>query len=123
MTDLTRGRSRKRMWQDLHSKIAANAASLFRQGVLVAKQTASGRRVWAVRFVVSVEEGGKVHRSIYVGADKVLLDRTRRLLERYRCLRDLPRQLTAWSRMLGAACSTVRRMLRRSPRGATKSLS
>ena len=97
MTALARGRSRKRRWQALHSKIAANAASLSRQGVLVAKQTAAGRLVWAVRFVVTLEEGRKVHRSIYVGSDKVLLDRTRHLLEHYRCLGDLPRQLTAWS--------------------------
>jgi hypothetical protein len=118
MTDLTRGRSRKRMWQDLHSKIAANAASLIRQGVLIAKQTAGGRRVWAVRFVVTLEEGRKVHRSIYVGADRVLLEMTRDLLQHYRSLADLPKQLTAWSRLLEAACGMVRRVLRRSRRGA-----
>jgi hypothetical protein len=123
MTDLTRGRSREKTWQALRVKLEGNAASLIRQGVLIAKQTAAGRLVWAVRFVVTLEEGRKVHRSIYVGTDRILLKKTRDLLQHYRSLADLPKQLTAWSRMLGAACSTVKRMLRRSPHGAKKSLS
>jgi hypothetical protein len=108
---------RQKKWLVLREKLEANATSLSRQGGLVFKKTAAGRRVSAVRFVVA-DGGQMVHRSIYVGADMVLLERTRRLLEYYRSVAALPRQLAAWARMLAVACGTVRRVLRRFRCGA-----
>jgi hypothetical protein len=106
---------RQKKWLVLREKFETSAALLSRQGALVSKETTAGRRVWAVRFVVA--EGGRtVHRSIYVGADQVLLHRTRRLLEHYRFEGSLRRQLAAWARMLATACATVRRLLRRRAR-------
>src|SRR5262249_12789459 len=107
----------EKRWEALRAKLEAHQHVLIHQGALVAKTTAAGRPVWAVRFVAE-EEGRRAHRSVCVGHAPVLVERPRRLLADYRSLGELPRQMRVWSRMLAAACSTVRRVLRHSRRGA-----
>ena len=121
--------AREKKWRRLRSKLDADAASLFRRGVLATTRTRGGRRVWVVRFFVTVGKETRVHRNIYIGADPVLVERTRQLLDHYHSLGNLSKQLAVWSRVLTTACSTVRRVLRRArgrvrsgPRNATFSL-
>jgi hypothetical protein len=112
--------AREKKWKLLRSKLDANAAFLLRRGVLATTRTRSGPRVWVVRFFVCAGKEARVHRNIYIGADPVLVERTRRLLHHYRSLGDLSKQLSVWSRVLATACSTVRRVLRRA-RGRVRS--
>jgi hypothetical protein len=68
----------ERRWETIHAKLRAHYDRLAERGSLVASTSASGRRVWAVRFADA--RGGRfVHRNIYIcGDDQAeLLRRTR----------------------------------------------
>jgi len=112
-TDLPENRHRchEQRWALVRRKLEEHALALMHQGTLVSK-TASGRRVWAVRFV-DRSGGGRVHRTIYVGGDDQphVLDRARQLLESYRVLGRWADNLDTYVRLAAAAKSIVRRTL------------
>src|SRR5437588_8721540 len=81
----TRDPALERRWEAVRAKLLANFDRLAERGSLVAGTSASGRRVWALRFTDS--QGGRpVHRNVYIGGDDQaeLLRRTRDWLERCR---------------------------------------
>ncbi len=79
------GPALERRWDVIRAKLLANADLLAERGSLAASTSASGRRVWAVRFA-DVQDGRPVHRNIYVGGDDQaeLLRRTHDWLARCR---------------------------------------
>ncbi len=100
-----------RRWDAIERKLAANAERLADQGGLVAMKSASGRRVWVVRFL-DVVDGKKVHRSLYVGGDDrpELLTRTRRWLDHCRVKGRVADDVAGYARLAATACGAVRMM-------------
>jgi hypothetical protein len=100
-----------RRWHALERKLAANAERLADRGGLVAMTSASGRRVWVVRFVELVD-GAKVHRSLYIGGDDQpeLLARTRRWLDQCRVSGHVAADVADYARLAAAACGVIRRL-------------
>ena len=103
--------AQERRWHALERKLAANAERLADRGGLVAMTSASGRRVWVVRFV-EVVDGAKVHRSVYVGGDDQpeLLARTRRWLDLCRVSGRVAADVAGYARLAAAACGVIRRL-------------
>jgi hypothetical protein len=103
--------AQERRWHAVELKLAANAERLADQGGLVAMKSASGRRVWVVRFV-DVVDGRKVHRSVYVGGDDrpELLARTRRWLDHCRVRGRVADDVAGCARLAVAACGAARRL-------------
>ena len=101
----------QKRWHAIERKLAANAGSLADRGGLVAMRSASGRRVWAVRFV-EVVDGRKVHRSLYVGGDDrpELLARTRRWLDHCRVRGRVADDVAGYARLAAEVCNAVRRL-------------
>ena len=58
----------ERRWEAVRAKLLANFDRLAERGSLASSTSASGRRVWAVRFA-DTQDGRPVHRNIYVGGD------------------------------------------------------
>jgi hypothetical protein len=98
-------------WHAIERKLAANADRLAERGGLVAMTSASGRRVWVVRFV-EVVDGAKVHRSIYIGGrdQPELLARTRRWLDHCRVSGRVAAAVAGHARLAAAACGAIRRL-------------
>ncbi len=94
----------ERRWEAVRAKLLANYDRLAERGSMASSTSASGRRVWAVRFV-DTQGGRPVHRNIYVGGDDQgeLLRRTRDWLER--CRRG-PAEVVRLAR-LGAAIGGI----------------
>jgi hypothetical protein len=67
-----------RRWRKLEAKIRRHREHLTGQGAL-ASWSVCGRRVWAVRYYVRTADR-KVQKSIYVGSDTELIQRTQELL-------------------------------------------
>src|SRR3954469_4837075 len=97
-----------RRWRVVEAKLAANAERLAEQGGLVAMKSASGRRVWVVRFV-DVVDGRKVHRSVYIGGDDQpdLLARTQRWLDHCRVKGRVADDVDGYARLAATACGAV----------------
>ena len=104
-------RAQERRWDAVELKLAANAERLADQGGLVSMKSASGRRVWVVRFV-DVVDGRKVHRSVYIGGDDQpdLLARTQRWLDHCRVKGRVADDVDGYARLTAAACGAVRRL-------------
>jgi hypothetical protein len=100
-----------RRWRAIERKLAANAARLADRGGLVAMKSASGRRVWVVRFV-EVVDGAKIHRSLYIGGDDQpeLLARTQRWLDHCRVGGRVTVAVADYARLAAAACDAIRRL-------------
>lgn len=100
----------ERRWSAVEAKLAAHAGRLAEQGGLVAMRSASGRRVWVVRFA-DESAGRRVHRSIYVGGDErpELLRRTRAWLDHCRVKGRVAAEVAGHARLAGMACGLVRR--------------
>jgi hypothetical protein len=100
-----------RRWRAIERKLAANAERLAERGGLVAMTSASGRKVWVVRFV-EVVDGAKIHRSVYIGgADQPeLLARTRRWLDHCRVSGRVAAAVAGHARLAAAACGAIRRL-------------
>ena len=75
----------ERRWQAIRVKLLTHADRLARQGTLVARTMASGRRAWEVR-VMDRQGSRRIHRNIYITADDrpELRRRTRDRLDRCR---------------------------------------
>ena len=103
-------RQRQR-WHAIERKLAANAERLADRGGLVAMKSASGRRVWVVRFE-EVVEGAKTHRSLYIGGDDQpeLLTRTQRWLDHCRVSGRVAAAVAGHARLAAAACGAIRRL-------------
>ncbi len=110
-------RAQEPRWDAIERKLAANAERLADQGGLVAMKSASGRRVWVVRFV-DVVDGRKVHRSVYLGGDDQpeLLERARGELQKYRARACWPDEVASYAQLAAAASGVVRRTLGIQPR-------
>ena len=100
-----------RRWRAIERKLAANAERLADRGGLVAMKSASGRRVWVVRFV-EVVDGAKIHRSLYIGGDDQpeLLARTQRWLDHCRVSGRVAAAVAGHARLAAAACGVIRRL-------------
>jgi hypothetical protein len=98
-------------WRAVERKLAANAELLADHGGLVAMKSASGRRVWVLRFVAMVD-GAKIHRSLYIGGDDQpeLLARTRRWLDHCRVSGRVAAAVAGHARLTAAACGVLRRL-------------
>jgi hypothetical protein len=103
--------SQRRRWHAIERKLAANAERLADRGGLVAMKSASGRRVWVVRFV-EVVDGAKIHRSIYVAGDDQprLLVMTQRWLDHCRVNGRVAAAVADHARLAAAACDAIRRL-------------
>ena len=103
--------SQRQRWHAIERKLAANAERLADQGGLIAMKSASGRRVWVVRFV-EVVDGAKIHRSLYIGGDDQpeLLARTRRWLDQCRVGGRVAAAVAGHARLAAAACGALRRL-------------
>jgi hypothetical protein len=103
--------SQLQRWHAIERKLAANAERLADRGGLVAMKSASGRRVWVVRFV-EVVEGAKIHRSLYIGGDDQpeLLARTQRWLDHCRLSGRVAADVASHARLAAAACGAIRRL-------------
>jgi hypothetical protein len=99
----------ERRWRAVEAKLAASADRLADQGGLVAMKSASGRRVWVVRYADLVE-GRRVHRSVYVGDHGELLRRTQRWLDHCRVRGRAAREVEGYARLAVAASGVVRRL-------------
>ncbi len=99
----------ERRWSAVEAKLAAHAGRLAEQGGLVAMRSASGRRVWVVRFA-DESAGRRVHRSIYVGGDErpELLRRTRAWLDHCRVKGRVAAEVAGLAALAVAACKTGR---------------
>jgi hypothetical protein len=100
-----------RRWRAIERKLAANAERLADRGGLVAMTSASGRRIWVVRFV-EVVDGAKIHRSLYVGGDDQpkLLARTQLWLDQCRVSGCVAAAVAGHARLAAAACGALRRL-------------
>ena len=98
-------------WHAIERKLAANAERLADRGGLVAMTSASGRRVWVVRFV-EVVDGAKIHRSLYIGGDDQpeLVARTRLWLDQCRVSGRVAADVAGHARLAAAACGVIRRL-------------
>ena len=103
--------SQRQRWHAIERKLAANAERLADRGGLVAMKSASGRRVWVVRFV-EVVEGAKIHRSLYIGGDDQpeLLARTQHWLDHCRVSGRVAAAVACHARLAAAACDAIRRL-------------
>ena len=103
--------AQQRRWHAIERKLAANAERLADRGGLVAMTSASGRRVWVVRFE-EVVEGAKTHRSLYIGGDDQpeLLARTQRWLDQCRVSGRVAAAVAGHARLAAAACGAIRRL-------------
>ena len=102
--------SQRQRWHAIERKLAANAERLADRGGLVAMKSASGRRVWVVRFV-EVVNGAKIHRSLYIGGDQPeLLARTQRWLDHCRVSGRVAADVAGHARLAAAACDAIRRL-------------
>ena len=99
----------ERRWLVIEAKLAAGADQLADQGGLAAMRSASGCRVWVVRFA-AVVEGRRVHRSLYVGGHGELLRRTRRWLDLCRVDGRAAREVEGYARLAVAASGIIRRL-------------
>jgi hypothetical protein len=90
----------ERRWQAIRAKLLAHADQLARQGTLVARTMASGRRAWEVR-VMDRQGGTKIHRNIYITADDQpeLRRRTRDWLDRCRAQGRLAEEVSCHARL------------------------
>jgi hypothetical protein len=106
----------KRRWEAVRRKLGQNSERLMTQGGLVSKVAASGRRVWAVRFV---DRSGNrpVHHTIDLGFDERLIDLVRRQLDHYRRLGGFPEEVAGYARFAASARFAMRRLAAR-PREA-----
>ena len=103
--------TQRQRWHAIERKLAANAERLADRGGLVAMKSASGRRVWVVRFV-EVVNGAKIHRSLYIGGDDQpeLLARTQRWLDHCRVSGRVAAAVACHARLAAAACDAIRRL-------------
>ena len=103
--------SQRQRWHEIERKLAANAERLADRGGLVAMKSASGRRVWVVRFV-EVVDGAKIHRSLYIGGDDQpeLLARTQLWLDHCRVSGRVAAAVAGHARLAAAACGAIRRL-------------
>jgi hypothetical protein len=101
-------------WRKIQETLEHHAHHLRKQGSLVSKPTASGRRVWVVRFWIE-SQGRSVCRSIYIGGDDQpeLLARTRELLKHYRERATWAKEIATYSRLVAVANATLKRLSRR----------
>jgi hypothetical protein len=107
----TSDHSQRQRWQAIEQKLAANAERLAEQGSLVAMKSASGRRVWVVRFL-DVVDGAKIHRSLYIGGDDKpeLLARTQLWLDQCRVGGRVAADVAGHARVVAAVCFAIERM-------------
>ena len=103
--------AQERRWDAIETKLAANTERLADQGGMVAMKSASGRRVWVVRFG-DVADGKTVHRSVYIGGDDQpeLLARTQRWLDHCRVKGRVADDVAGYAGLAAAACGAVRRL-------------
>lgn len=94
-------------WDELEARIRRHAPLLVDQGTL-SSRLASGRRVWSLRFYDAVGDR-KVQRSIYIGNDEYLLQRTQELLQSIRRPLALEAELEAMRKLCTVLVRAVRK--------------
>jgi hypothetical protein len=108
-TDQAADHELERRWAAIEEKLAAVADRLVRQGTMVRKVTSADREIWVIRYF-DEEGGARVQRSVYVGDHPELVDRSRRLLGRYRERQHWPEEVAAYARLALATKALARRL-------------
>lgn len=91
-------------WETLRNRLDALAGLLAERGCLSSRRTGQSSRVWSVRYS-EVVDSRRVQRTLYVGKDPVVVQRTRQYLAGLR--RD-----AEWIDGLPALCRASRGLMR-----------